>query len=164
MALKHDTGAHEALDRFFYTSIWLKGLHAIFEILGGIALLLASPEYILHVVEVMTQDEMAQDPNDYIANTLLNAAQSISVGSEHFAALYLLSHGIVKIFLVVGLLRNRRWAYPAALAVFGAFIAYQVYRFTLTHGIGLIALTVFDLAVIWLIWREYRLREFAPRP
>jgi uncharacterized membrane protein len=164
MPLEREVGAHKTLDRFFYTSIWLKGLHAVFEILGGIALLLTSPAFIMRVVAMATQDEIAHDPNDFVATTLLNAVQQISVSSERFAALYLLSHGIVKIFLVIGLLRDRRWAYPAALAVFGAFIVYQVYRFTLTHSIGLVALTAFDLVVMWLIWREYRLREFARRP
>lgn len=164
MPLGRDTGAHKTLDRFFYASIWLKGLHAVFEILGGVALLLTSPAFIMRVVAMVTQDEIAQDPNDFIANALRNAAQQISVSSERFAAVYLLSHGVVKVFLVAGLLRNRPWAYPASLAVFGAFIAYQVYRFTLTHSIGLVALTLFDLVVMWLIWREYRLREFAARP
>ena len=164
MPLRRDAGAHKTLDRFFYASIWLKGVHAVFEILGGIALLLTTPAFILQIVAAVTQDEIAEDPNDFIANTLLNAVQRISVSSQHFAALYLLSHGIVKVALVIGLLRNKGWAYPAALAVFGAFIIYQIYRFTLTHGLGLIALTVFDLAVMWLIWREYRLREFASRP
>jgi uncharacterized membrane protein len=159
-----DVGAHKTLDRFFYASIWLKGLHAVFEIIGGIALFLASPGVILRVVATVTQDEMAEDPNDFIANTLLSAVEKISVSSEHFAALYLLSHGAVKIVLVAGLLRDRRWAYPAALAVFGTFIAYQVYRFTYTHSLGLVVLTVFDLVVMWLIWREYRLRESDVRP
>ena len=163
MPPERNAGAHKTLDRFFYTSLWLKGLHAVFEIIGGVALLLTSPAFIMRVVAMVTQDEIAQDPNDFIANTLLNAAQQISVSSERFAALYLLSHGVVKVFLVAGLLRSRSWSYPAALAVFGAFIAYQVYRFTLTHSIGLVALTVFDLVVMWLIWREYRLREFARR-
>jgi uncharacterized membrane protein len=164
MPLKRDGGPHKTLDRFYYTSIWLKGVHAALEIVGGVALYLTSPAFILHVVALITQDEIAQDPSVYVANTLLSAAQRISVRGEHFAALYLLSHGVVKIFLVFGLLRNRRWAYPASLVVFGAFIVYQIYRFTLTHGIGLVALTVFDLVVMWLIWREYRLREFTPRP
>jgi uncharacterized membrane protein len=159
-----DAGAHKTLDRFFYASIWLKGLHAVLEIIGGVALFLTSPAFILRVVATVTQDEMAEDPNDFIASTLLSAAQKISVSSERFAALYLLSHGAVKIVLVAGLLRDRRWAYPAALAVFGAFIAYQVYRFSFTHSLGLIVLTVFDLVVMWLIWREYRLREFDVRP
>ncbi len=164
MPPRRDTGAHKTLDRFFYVSIWLKGLNAALEIVGGIGLYLATPDFIMHVVAVATQHEIAQDPNDLVANALLNAVRKISVSSEHFAALYFLSHGVVKIFLVIGLLRDRRWAYPAALAVFGAFIVYQVYRFTLPHGLGLVALTVFDLVVMWLIWREYRLREFAPRP
>ena len=157
-------GAHETLDRFFYVSIWLKGLHAAFEVVGGIALFFTSPEFILRVVALMTQDELANDPNDFIATTLLHAAENISVSSERFAAAYLLSHGAVKMFLVIGLLRNRYWAFPAALVMFGGFILYQLYRFTFTHSLGLIALTVFDLAVMWLIWREYRLRYLTARP
>ncbi len=164
MPRRRNAGAHKTLDRFFYASIWLKGLHAVFEIIGGVALFLASPEFILRVIGTVTQGEMAEDPNDFVARTLLSAAQKISVSSEHFAALYLLSHGAVKVVLVAGLLRDQRWAYPAALAVFGAFIVYQVYRFTLTHSLGLVVLTIFDLVVMWLIWREYRLREFDVRP
>ncbi len=36
------------------------------------------------------------------------------------------------------------------------FIAYQMYRFSYTHSIGLLVLTVFDLFVVWLVWKEYR--------
>lgn len=155
---------HKTLDRFFYLTIWLKGLHAVLEIVGGVALFFTSPEFILRIVALLTQDELASDPNDFIANLLLHVAERISVSSARFAAYYLLSHGVVKLFLVAGLLRNRHWSYPAALAVFGAFILYQIYRFTYTHSLGLVALTIFDLAVMWLIWREYRVRYSAPRP
>jgi len=48
------------------------------------------------------------------------------------------------------------WAYPASLAALGLFIVYQLYRFTDTHGIGLIVLTIFDLVVMVLIWQEYK--------
>ena len=88
---------------------------------------------------------------------MLAWAQSFSVQTQHFYAFYLLSHGIVKLALVVGLLMGRLWAYPASLAVMTLFIAYQLYRFTFTHSPGLIVLTVFDLVVIALIWHEYRL-------
>jgi uncharacterized membrane protein len=68
-------------------------------------------------------------------------------------------------FLVAGLLRNKLWAYPASLVVLGLFIAYQFYRFSYTHGAGLIVLTVFDIIVMGLIWHEYRLvsRHLASR-
>jgi uncharacterized membrane protein len=71
-------------------------------------------------------------------------------------AIYLLSHGIVKMLAVVALLKNKLWGYPLSVVIFGGVIVYQIYRFTLTGGIGLIALTVFDLVVICLIWLEYR--------
>ena len=63
----------------------------------------------------------------------------------------------MKVFLVVGLLRNKLWAYPASLVVLSLFIVYQLYRYSYTHGIGLIILTIFDVFVIAMIWHEYRL-------
>ena len=76
-----------------------------------------------------------------------------------FAGVYLVIHGLVKLFLVAGLLRNRLWAYPLSLWFLGVFIAYQCYRYTHTHSLWLVFLTVFDLAVVFLIWREYQWRK-----
>jgi uncharacterized membrane protein len=151
-------GASKANSRelFFRVSVWLKGLHAGLEIVGGIALLVVSPGFIIRVVAILTQDELAEDPHDLIANYLLNAATHLSMSSKQFVAFYLLAHGVPKILLVGALLRHKLWAYPIAVIAFGAFILYQLYRFTFTHSVGLIVLSVFDLGVICLIWLEYR--------
>ncbi|GAA4981916.1 hypothetical protein GCM10023317_05920 [Actinopolymorpha pittospori] len=37
-----------------------------------------------------------------------------------------------------------------------AFIVYQLYRMVLAPTVGLAALTIFDAAIAWLTWREYR--------
>ena len=37
-----------------------------------------------------------------------------------------------------------------------AFAGYQSYRFALDHSPALLALTIVDLVVMWLIWWEYR--------
>ncbi|MBS0563404.1 MAG: DUF2127 domain-containing protein [Proteobacteria bacterium] len=144
------------LHQLFEIGILMKGAHAVIECIGGLMLALIGTQTITSLVQALTQDELIEDRADYIANTLLHFAQTFSVSTQHFYAFYLLSHGIVKLALVAGLLAGRLWAYPAALAAMGLFIAYQLYRYSYTHGIGLIVLTVFDLAVIWLIWREYR--------
>jgi uncharacterized membrane protein len=83
--------------------------------------------------------------------------ESFSVEQHHFYAFYLLSHGLIKGALVVGLLREKLWAYPASIAVFGLFILYQLYRYSFTHDPGLIALSIFDLFVIALAVHEFRL-------
>jgi len=144
------------IHRIFRVSIVLKGLHALLECAGSIAIGLIGTNTVSRVVEALTQEELIEDPKDFLATHLLAWAQGFSVETKHFYAFYLLSHGLVKLFLVAGLLRNKLWAYPASLVVMGLFIVYQLYRFSYTHGWGLIVLSVFDIVVIWLIWHEYR--------
>ncbi|MBI3677968.1 MAG: DUF2127 domain-containing protein [Proteobacteria bacterium] len=139
----------------FRISVLLKGANALLEIVGGALALLIPPSAITALASYLTQGELTEDPNDFIATHLLAWANSFAVRGHLFAGLYLLSHGIVKSVLVVGLLRNRLWAYPASLVVFGLFVLYQMYLYTLNHASLLIALTLFDFVVMWLIWREY---------
>lgn len=147
----------QRIHQLFEVSILLKGAHALIECIGGIALTLISTNTIAILANRLTQDELIEDPHDLIATHMLAWAQNFSVGTKTFYAVYLLSHGAVKIFLVVGLLRGKLWSYPASLIVLGLFIVYQLYRFSYTHGAGLIVLTVFDIFLIGLIWHEYRL-------
>ncbi len=145
------------IHRIFLASVLLKGAHAILECVGGILLFLVSTSTITNVVNAITQEELVEDPRDFFATHLLEWTQSFSLETKHFYAFYLLSHGIVKLLLVIGLLRNKLWSYPASLVVLGLFIVYQVYRYSYTHGVGLILLTALDVVVIGLIWHEYRL-------
>jgi uncharacterized membrane protein len=143
--------------QIFKASVLLKGAHALIECVGGLVLALASSTSIAGLVNRLTQEELIEDPNDWVATHLLNMAQGFSVSTKNFYAFYLLSHGVVKLALVVGLLRNKLWAYPASLVVLGLFILYQIYRFFYPQSVGLIVLTVFDLIVMVLIWHEYGL-------
>lgn len=146
------------IHQIFELGVLLKGAHAAIECIGGLALAIIAPGTIAALVNTWTQDELIEEPNDFIATHLLAWAQGFSVATQHFYAFYLLSHGVVKLLLVVGLLRDKLWSYPWSLVALALFIAYQVYRFTYTHSAGLVALTVFDLVMMWLIWHEWRLR------
>lgn len=151
------TPKEKRIRQFFRLSIGLKGIHATLENIGGLLLLIVPPSVITQIIVLSTQEELIQDPHDFIANYLLNFGSTLSLSTTIFGGLYLLSHGIVKIILVIALLKNKLWAYPWSLVVLGLFILYQLYRFTFTHSLGLIALTIFDLVVVWLIWKEYRI-------
>ncbi len=145
------------IHQIFVVSVTLKGLHALIEIAGGAALYLVSTATIVSAINRWSYDELIEDKHDWIANHLLLFSRTFSVQEHNFYAFYLLSHGLIKSVLVVGLLREKLWAYPASFAVFGAFIAYQLYRYSYTHEIALIALSIFDLFVIALAVHEYRL-------
>jgi uncharacterized membrane protein len=145
----------DVLDRAFEVGIILKGLDGILEVVGGLLLLVVSPEAIDRLSRFLTQHELSEDPHDFLATHLLHAAGTLTSSSVRFGAAYLISHGVVKIVLVAALLRNKIWAYPWMIAFLIAFIVYQVYRMTFAFSIGLLALTVFDLFVAWLTYREY---------
>jgi uncharacterized membrane protein len=145
------------IHQIFALSVILKGLHALVEIAGGIALYLTSTSTILSWINRFSQGQLTDDPHDWIASQAARFGQTFSVEQHRFYAFYLLTHGIVKCVLVYGLLRERLWAYPASFFVFGAFIAYQLYRYSFTHDFGLVVLSVFDVFVILLAVHEYRL-------
>ena len=140
----------------FEISLALKGVFALAEIGAGIFVYFTTPQFLLGLVYAITRTELVEDPRDFIANYLSHAAQALSVNSQHFVALYLLSHGLIKLWLIVGLWRKKLGYYPAAIAVFGLFIFYQLYRYSLSHSASLLALTALDVVVIGLTWFEYQ--------
>jgi uncharacterized membrane protein len=148
-----------ALDRTFKVSISLKGLDGVLEIIGGAVLLFVAPATLQRWTRSLTAHELAQDPHDFIARHVLHSASQLSHSTTLFAAVYLLSHGIAKVVLVIALLREQLWAYPWMIALLGVFIAYQLYRLSYGFSAGLTALTVFDAFVVWLTvleWRKHR--------
>jgi uncharacterized membrane protein len=146
-----------ALDKTFKIGLVLKGLDGILEVAGGVLLLFLSPHAIEHIVRTLTAHELSEDPHDLIAHYLLHSTSHLSSGVTLFGAIYLLSHGIAKVVLVIFVLRDKLWAYPWLIALLLAFIAYQIYRISWVHfSIALTALTVFDAVLVWLTWREYQ--------
>ena len=143
------------LDWTFEIFLILKGLDGLLEIVGGLVLLFTPSQTLSNWLNKLTAPELAQDPHDFIASHLLTAGEKFLSGSLIFAALYLLSHGIVKVVLVVAVLKDRIWAYPWMMGFLAVFIAYQAWLLVLHATIGLAALTVFDCAMLWLTWREY---------
>lgn len=150
------TRPKDLLDWTFEIGVVLKGLDGVLELAGGLLLLFVSPGTINRVVVALTQHELSEDPDDFLAVHLLHTAHGVTGATVTFAAAYLLAHGIVKIVLVLALLRNKLWAYPAMIAFLAAFIGYQLYRIALAPTVGLAALTVFDAFIAWLTYREYR--------
>jgi uncharacterized membrane protein len=61
------------IHRVFQVSVILKGAHALIECIGGLALALASRAGISALVNQLTQEELIEDPRDFVATHLLRA-------------------------------------------------------------------------------------------
>jgi uncharacterized membrane protein len=142
--------------RVFILGIVAKALNGIVEILAGVGLFLVPPATLSHALLFLTRHELIEDPHDLLANYLVRVARQLSVHTQWFGAVYLLSHGVIKVGLVWALWQRHLWAYPAAIVFFLLFIIYQVYRYTFAPSPWLVVLTVVDLVVVWVTWLEYK--------
>ena len=140
----------------FRTGITVKGIDGVLETIGGVLFLIFPPSKMNAIVTILSQHELSHDPHDFIAIHVLRLSEKLLSGNKLFAALYLLSHGLTKVILVVALWMNALWAYPLTIVVFAAFSFYQMYRYSHTHSSLLLLLTIFDVVLIYLTWMEWR--------
>jgi uncharacterized membrane protein len=145
--------------RMFEIALVLKGLNGIVELVGGMLALVVPLRKVNQVVLWLTASEIEDDPNDWLANMLIDAAEKLSMGTKLYASFYLLAHGVVKLFLVYSLWREKIWAFPVGLSLIGALVCYSIYRFTHTHAVSLLLFAAIDLIIMWFIWREYLVRR-----
>ena len=144
------------IHRVFEVSLILKGLFSLCEIVTSILIFFIPLKSINNIVIDITQLDFLHDHMDFLTHHLQQWVQHFSVGSKHFASFYLLSHGIIKLWMVIGLLQKKLKYFPPAITIFGLLIAYQIYRIFHTHSIMLIFLTMFDFIVIILACNEFR--------
>lgn len=143
------------LDRIYEVGLYIKGFDGTLELIGGI-LLMAPPSVITGAARFLTQHEISQDPHDFIATHILAFGESLAHEQHLFASLFLLTHGAVKVALVVALLKQKLWAYPWALGILTVFLLYQAYILVAKPSFGIVFLTILDVVVILLVWREWR--------
>lgn len=142
----------------FRLGIALKAIDGVIELVASGAMALLPGAALATIVEIVTRRELSEDPNDWIANALVEGVHRISGDSWRFAIAYLFAHGIVKVMLAVSLWQEKIWAYRVALPVLCIFTAYQCYRLVHTRSLILLAFTAVDLFIIWAVWRDYRLK------
>lgn len=141
---------------FAYSVMMSFRINGVLEAISGGLLPFISPERLKTLVGDLVYQELIEDPNDFFANLLMHAADKLSVSGKWFASVYLLSHGVIKIFLTLALWRVKLWAYPLAIVIFFGFIVYQIYHYTQTHSASMILLSALDAVVIALTWMEHR--------
>jgi uncharacterized membrane protein len=149
------------IHRVFVVSLILKGLNSLLEILGGILFLFTGS--VTAILSLLIRGELIEDPTDFLATQIQHVLPYFSTHGQLYASFYLLSHGIIKIILVVSLLRNKLWAYPATIVTLFLFISYQLYRLTYAYSLTFVLLTLFDIFLIFLTWHEYKIIERHPR-
>lgn len=143
----------------FDIALALKALGSALELVGGVLILFISPHLVVRFADIVTQGELAKDPDDLVSNWLVGTAHSFSIHTHYLLAAYLILRGVVKLGFIGLIWKNVLPAYLWFVAVLAVFVSYESYRAATTGNWFLVALAVFDLILILLTSHEYRARR-----
>lgn len=141
---------------WFLFSILLKGGISVAEVVAGVVVLFIPPWIITSLVHALAA---AASASPALSHLILEEAGHYTSGTAQFLSLYLLSRGLVKVFLIWGLLRNKLWAYPTSLVIMSLFVLYQFWQIAVDRSLLVVAITLFDFVVMYFIWREWKIVE-----
>jgi uncharacterized membrane protein len=147
------------LDLVFLIGVALKGLDGLAELVVGVPLAFVTHGQLTAIALAVTAQELSEDPNDRVAHLILHGAAASTPGSILFAALYLIVHGVVKLAIVLALIFGAHRIYPWAIAVLSGFAVFQIVELVLHPSVSLVLLTLLDVVIIVLTWREWRQRR-----
>ncbi len=144
---------------YFWWSVVLKGVISAGEIAAGLLIFFVPLTTLTAPFIKIAGAELFEEPGNLVAGYLVHAGNSLALAGSTFVAVYLLTRGLIKLLLIIALLKHQLWAYPSSLVVLGLFVAYQCYQFAVSPSIFLVVLTVFDLIVMYFIWREWQVLD-----
>lgn len=142
------------LDGLFRAGLVYKVAVGSVEMLGGGLYAGSPPGSLARWVRVLTREELAEEPKDYLANHARKWAAQVNPHLHLLIAGYLLIHGFIEAFLGVNLLRDRLWAYPWAALFLTAFTAYLIYVDCLRPSWMATLLCLTDIGTVCLLFWE----------
>jgi uncharacterized membrane protein len=143
-------------DWAFLVGVLLKAVDGLIEVVVGIPLLFLSTDQVAAFARTITAGELAEDPNDFLANLIVREVTRIDHHGIIIAAIYLLVHGVVKLAIVLTLWVGSRRAYPWAIGALTVLLVVQLVDLVLRFTVGVLLLTVLDLVIILLTFREWQ--------
>lgn len=135
MAIGNTTVRH-LLDLLFLVGVVVKGLDGVAELIGGVVAIVLPGATVVSITH-----------------------GQLHGGDLPLLIVFLLVHGVVKVAIVVSLVVGAVRVYPWAIGALAALTVAQVVDLVMRPSIGLVLLTILDVVVIALTWREWRERR-----
>lgn len=130
--------------------------YGFLRILFGVALLKVIGLPLLQVVHNFMNYELVENSSDILFVMVNDLLSEHSFYVTYFLAFYFIFWGIIDIFLSYNLIKERLWSFPVSIGLIGLFVSYSIVRFTFTHSMLLLSVIVFDLIILYLIYKEYQ--------
>lgn len=143
--------------QLFKWSILIKGAISVAEVIVGTLVMFIPVSVIMWMANYVVENIFAGNREGFLAAEIISNAEALAGMGTVLIGVYLIGRGGIKLGLIIGLLKNKLWAYPWSLVVIGVLVLFQVFELVKTLHLGIIFVTLFDLVVMYLIWREWNI-------
>jgi uncharacterized membrane protein len=143
--------------QLFKWSILIKGAISVAEVIVGTLVMFIPVSVIMWMANYIVENIFAGNTENFFAAEIISNAEALAGIGTLIIGAYLIARGGIKLGLIIGLLKNKLWAYPWSLIVIGLLVVFQVFELIKTLHLGIIFVTIFDLVVMYLIWREWNI-------
>lgn len=151
----------DTYDLFFRIGMGWRIMYGFLRLILGFILLRLIGTPISGIFYKIMSHELIEDPTDLLIRAVSPFFQHSSFTVTYFLAIYLIFWGVVDILLSINLLRHKMWAFSASIYLIGAFVLYEIYRFSYTRSLVLAYVIILDLILLWLIGKEYNKLKFS---
>ena len=144
------------LHEIFEATIFLKGVEGVLEIISGPVLTYTvKTQQLMQIILKITEHERLQDPGDFVANKLVELTKNLIPKAE-LEMWYLLTHGVIKIFLATMLMKGKIWAYPVGIYIFSTLSILLLIEFFRSGSIIYLVLAALEILVAVFTIIDYR--------
>jgi uncharacterized membrane protein len=140
-------------DVLFRIGLIVKGVDSLFEVAGGILLMM--PTRLARYITVIAEHEVYRH-HEALAGRLDNIADSVEMHASMGEAVYLLLHGLAKVILIAAVFKGKRWGYTGLIGVLSFFALVELTRAITAHEVFTALFAALDVFVVVLISKEYR--------
>jgi len=140
-------------DLLFRIGMIVKGVDSIFEVVGGILLMM--PTKLARYLLVISQHEAFRH-HLALSGKLDKLADSVTMHPSMGEGIYLAVHGAAKVILIAAIVAHKRWGYLGFIAVLSLFSTIELVRSVTAQEVVTGIFGLFDVCVVVLIYKEYR--------
>lgn len=134
----------------------IKGAHALVQFCAAASIYLMSGVNLQYITESIFQRELLEDPHDTAVQFFLERTQHVTAAGIDFAILYLFLSGVINTALCIAIFSGRMTGYLGALTVLACLTMYEIYIVNHTHSILMLAIIVYDIVLLFLLYRALR--------
>lgn len=146
----------DLMDWVFLLGVLFKVFDGMVELVVGLPLLFLNQERIARIGRWLTADELAEDPSNFLANLILHQSLKPHLHGTVIVSIYLVTHGLVKLLIVWGMMRGSSRSYPWAIGALTMLLVIQVVDMVIKFSPVVLLLTILDVVVLVLAVREWR--------